>query len=506
MTTNRRTIEVPLNRVEGDLEVSAEIEGGVVVDARARATMYRGFERMLVGRGALDGLVLTPRVCGICSQSHLAAAAAALERISGVRPPDGAIRLRNVLLMLEHAQSDVRHTFLSFTADFANPAYARLPLHADAVARWEPFRGETVLEVVRETKRLLEGYALLAGQWPHSSSVVPGGVVWAPGTAEYLQTRLLVTRVRQWYERRVLGCTLARWERVDSAAALEEWLAESPAHRESDLGALIAFARSAGLEATGRGTGACLSYGTLEQPDGDRLWSPGFLDAAGPQPLRETAISEHTAHSYYADETPERHPADGRTRPYATGREGERYSWAKAPRYDGRAPEVGPLADALVSGDPLVADLARRRGTSTLVRQLARAVRPARLLPALERCLGKADPGASVYTPPGEIVDGEGAGLVGAARGGLGHWVRIREGRIDAYQIVTPTTWNASPRDSAGRRGPMEEALVGTPVADPENPVELGHVVRSFDACLVCTVHAVKRGRRLGRVRTGGFR
>lgn len=503
MTTTRRTIEVPLNRVEGDLEVSAEIEGGVVVDARASATMYRGFERMLKGRGALDGLVLTPRVCGICSQSHLAAAAAALERISGVRPPDGATRLRHILLLLEHAQSDVRHTFLSFAADFANPAWARLPLHADALRRWEPFRGETVLEVVRESKCLLEGYALLAGQWPHSSSVVPGGVVWAPGTAEYLQTRLLVTRVREWYERRILGCTLERWARVDSAAALDEWLAESPSHRGSDLGALITVAGSAGLEAWGRGTGAYLSYGTLEQPGGERLWAPGFRDAGGFRPFRESAVIEHTAHSYYSDELSERHPSAGLTVPYATGLEGDRYSWAKAPRYEGCAAEVGPLADALVSGDPLVTDLVERRGASALVRQLARAVRPARLLPALERCLAKADPGTPVYSPPGEILDGEGAGLVGAARGGLGHWVKIRDGKIDSYQIVTPTTWNASPRDTAGRRGPIEEALVGTPVADPENPVELGHVVRSFDACLVCTVHTVRRGRRVGRLRAG---
>ena len=505
MTTTRRTINVPLNRVEGDLEVSAEIEDGVVVDARASATMYRGFEKILKGRSAFDGLVLTPRVCGICSQSHLAAAAAALEQIAGVTPPEGAARLRGILLLLEHSQSDIRHTFLSFAADFANPRHAGLPLHAEAVRRWEPFRGESALEVIRESKRLLEGYALLAGQWPHSSSVVPGGVVWAPGTAELLQTRFLATRVREWYERRILGCSVERWATVASAADLETWLGESPAHRNSDLGVLLAFGRSAGLEATGRGTGAYLSYGSFEEPGGDRLWSPGFLDGGAFRPFREAGIAEHTAHSFYVDDVSERHPSAGVTRPYATGQEGDRYSWSKAPRYEGRSAEVGPMAEALVSGDPLFTDLVKRKGASTLVRQLARAVRPARLLPALERSLAKADPGAPMYTPPPDLLDGEGAGLVGAARGGLGHWVRIRDGVIESYQIVTPTTWNASPRDSSGLRGPIEEALVGTLVADPENPVELGHVVRSFDACLVCTVHTVRRGRTLGRVRAGGL-
>jgi hydrogenase large subunit len=107
--SRRVSIDVPINRVEGDLEVSADLVDGVVVDARASGTMYRGFEKILQGRGALDGLVLTPRVCGICSTSHLAAAAAALDAIAGAAVPPEARRVRNVLLLVEHLQSDVRH-------------------------------------------------------------------------------------------------------------------------------------------------------------------------------------------------------------------------------------------------------------------------------------------------------------------------------------------------------------------------------------------------------------
>jgi hydrogenase large subunit len=105
------------------------------------------------------------------------------------------------------------------------------------------------------------------------------------------------------------------------------------------------------------------------------------------------------------------------------------------------------------------------------------------------------------YAPVDAIDSGESFGLVEAARGGLGHWVKIRGGRISHYQIITPTSWNGSPRDSAGVRGPWEEALIGTLVRDPENPVEIGHVIRSFDACLVCTVHRVERGRSTTKLR-----
>lgn len=97
-------------------------------------------------------------------------------------------------------------------------------------------------------------------------------------------------------------------------------------------------------------------------------------------------------------------------------------------------------------------------------------------------------------------TDGEGFGLLMAARGALGHWVRIKDGVIDKYQIITPTAWNASPRDSSGQPGHWEQSLVGVPVRDLDDPIELGHIIRSHDPCLVCTVHMLDTGQRV-RVR-----
>jgi len=171
----------------------------------------------------------------------------------------------------------------------------------------------------------------------------------------------------------------------------------------------------------------------------------------------------------------------------------KKYSWSKAPRYAGLPAETGPLAERIVGGDPLFGDLLRRDGANLVIRQLARLTRPATLLAAMESWLGEmaARPDQPYYEPVPPIKDGRGFGLVEAARGALGHWVEIRDGKIARYQIVTPTAWNGSPRDHAGVRGPWEEALIGTPIADIDNPVEAGHVVRSFDPCLVCTVHVV---------------
>ncbi len=510
----RTTIHVPLNRVEGDLEVSARIEDGVVVDAWCSGTMYRGFEAMLKGRSALDGLVLTPRVCGICSTSHLTAAARALDMVAGVSLPPNAVRIRNVAHLAETIQSDVRHSFLMFTADFVNPAYRDQPLHDEAVRRYQPFAGETVVEVIRQSKRILEVVAILGGQWPHSSYMVPGGVVSVPSFADLTQCQLLLAEYRQWYEHRILGCAIERWREVTTPELLEAWLEEDPKHRDSELGFFLRFARAVGLDRIGAGHRSFLSVGGYDRPEGDvnpradaggQLIRAGFRRGGAVEAFDQGRIAEHVAYSWYEGEVGGAHPWVGETRPYASGSEDTKYSWAKAPRYDEQPAETGPLAEALVAGDPLLTALAAAHGgASVLCRQLARIVRPATLIPAMARWLGEIEPGARCYQPAGEIVEGEGFGLHEATRGGLGHWVQIRDGVIEHYQIITPTAWNASPRDSQGVRGPMEEALIGAEVEDGGNPIRLGHIVRSFDACLVCTVHAVGPGRRsLGRIRVG---
>lgn len=500
--SKRILCDIPLNRVEGDLEIRVELENNRVVDAWSSGTMFRGFENIILGRGALDGLVITPRICGICSTTHLMAAARALDQIAGVTVPDNAIRLRNTTLLAEHCQGDVRQSLLMFLPDFATDAYAGHPLHAEAVKRYAPLQGTRCIDAVRQTKTLLEIIAILGGQWPHSSFMVPGGVSYIPPAAELNQCRHILRRYRQWYEQSVLGCALERWQDVQSAADLDAWLNESTAHRDSDTGFLLRFADAAGLRELGRGHGNFLASGLPDMPR-DTAATPygfasGFVDKMGQsQPFDQRQVAEHVAASWYTDYPGGRHPFEGITEPYAAGAEGKKYSWSKAPRYLDQPAETGPLAERIVAGDPLFSDLLHRDGVNLVIRQLARLTRPARLLRAMEIWLDEmsACPDQPYYTSVQDMPDGQGCGLIEAARGTLGHWVDIRDGKIARYQIVTPTAWNGSPRDSAGVRGPWEEALIGTPIKDIANPVEAGHVVRSFDPCLVCTVHVVGAGR-----------
>jgi len=215
------------------------------------------------------------------------------------------------------------------------------------------------------------------------------------------------------------------------------------------------------------------------------------------------------------------HPFEGRTEPIdpAEAKRQGKYTWAKAPRYEvdglGYVPlEVGSLARQVVAGkpgedwqdvDPLFSDIIAKKGPSVLVRALARLHEEAKLYRNVREWLGQIDLHDRFYIKPVEHEFGRGFGATKAARGALADWIVLENGKIANYQVVTPTAWNIGPRDSQDVNGPMEQAYVGTTIQDPSDPVELGHVARSFDSCLVCTVHAydAKTGRQLGVYRIG---
>lgn len=495
------TRTIPINRVEGDLELRVEMDGDTVTNAWSVGAMYRGFENIMRGRGPLDGLVITPRVCGICSTSHLKAAAKALDNLYCVEVPDNALRIRNTTLGTEKLQNDVRHSILLFMCDFVNPAHASHPLYKEAIDRYEPLKGRAAVETISETSKLVEIISILGGQWPHSSFMIPGGVASNPSSGDIVQCQILLSRYRKWYEEHVLGCDIEQWADVNTESDLNRWLAKDPSHQASDLGFFLRFSELTKFDTIGKGVDNYLSFGSLEMPketaaagiNSDGMLLPaGFSTPDGVSAFEQNRITEDIAYSWLSGGQDGLHPSVGVTIPYATGNEGDRYSWAKAPRYDGKPVETGPLAELIVAKHPLILDLIQAKGPNVFVRQLARMIRPAVLLPAIETWLREITASNSGFIREYEQkADGEGYGLIEAPRGALGHWVKIKDRKIASYQIITPTAWNASPRDAKGNRGVMEEAIIGTRVKDVKNPIEIGHIVRSFDPCLVCTVHAV---------------
>jgi Ni,Fe-hydrogenase I large subunit len=282
----------------------------------------------------------------------------------------------------------------------------------------------------------------------------------------------------------------------------------------------------------GTGPGNYLSVGdfpTNTSGHPSALWLPrGVIfdnDISGPpQSLDQYEISENATHSWYAytDTDAALHPSEGMTEPRYTGPEppfefldtDAAYSWLKAPRYDDASMEVGPLARMLVAYaagharvrqevDYVLSTLGYDSNAlfSTLGRVTARGIETLLIAEQLSSWIDELEDNMNSgqlaihngerWHPSTWPTEARGWGTTEAPRGALGHWVHIRNGRIQHYQTVVPTTWNGSPRDARGRRGPWEEALIGTPVADLEQPIEILRTIHSFDPCMACAVHVV---------------
>jgi len=484
-----RLIVGPFNRVEGDLEVQLDVADGRVASARVVSPMYRGFEQMLVGREPHDALVIVPRICGICSVSQSVAAARALADAAGVVPPPNGQHAINLMLGTENAADHLSHFYLFFMPDFARPVYAARPWHAEVQRRFAALEGEHARRAMAARQRWFELMGTLGGKWPHTQSVAPGGSSRAIEPAERLRMLARVREFRAFIEDTLLAAPIEEVLALDSVAALERWHAQDP--MRGDLRLWLTVAADLGLHTLGPGPGLALSFGGFVQPDGSHRLARGVWDQASRRldPVDLASITEDATCAWLADggDGP-RHPRRGLTLPMADKPGG--YTWNKAPRLAGRVVETGALARQLASGQPLLTDAAARSGSNVVTRVLGRLVELAVLVPLMEQTLDALVPREAFHQPHVMPSEAEGHGLTEAARGALGHWLRIERGRIAQYQIVAPTSWNFSPRDAQGVPGALEAALVGAPVADGETtPVAVQHIVRSFDPCMVCTVH-----------------
>lgn len=294
-----------------------------------------------------------------------------------------------------------------------------------------------------------------------------------------------------------------------------------------DVLAIASFYKDwAGL---GAGLGNYMAYGDYAAQSGAPAVFPGGLilgrDLARVAPVDPSQVREYVTHSWYdynEGNGASVHPSQGETRPHYDGPKPPydflhtdgKYSWVKAPRYQEHAVEVGPLARTLIayaSGKPdvqaVVNGALAKLGVgapalfSTLGRVAARAIEAKLMADQLPVWLGQLEANmghgdlrihdASRWDPSTWPKEAMGVGLHEAPRGALAHWIHIKDGAIANYQAVVPSTWNAGPRDAHGQRGAYEAALIGTPVAIPEQPVEILRTVHSFDPCLACAVHVV---------------
>jgi hydrogenase large subunit len=477
-----RLLVGPFNRTEGDLEVALEIADGRVTEARVNAPLYRGFERMLLGKHPHDALVIAPRICGICSVAQSSAAAMALADAMGLEPTPNGRLVRNVILASESLLDHLTHFYLFFMPDFARADYADAPWHADVTARFRAMTGSARDEFLSARAAFLHLMGLLAGKWPHTLAIQPGGSTRTVSAAERLRLLGIVREFRQRLEGFLFGDAVETITAIDTLAGLESWQSRNG---HGDLRCFLELAAGLELDKAGRSDLTLFSYGSYPDEEGFTFargaWRADQLDD-----LDVASITEDVSHSWsgHGEATS---PAEGRTSPDAD--KADAYSWCKAPRLGGLPAETGALARQVIAGHPLARDLVTGELSNVRSRVVGRLLEAARLLQLIEKWVGEIRPNEPFNRTATLPDEGEGVGLVEAARGGLGHWLSIRKGRIAGYQIVAPTTWNFSPRDEDGVPGPLEQALVGTLSGEEDPSATVYHVVRSYDPCMVCTVH-----------------
>ncbi|MDQ7074168.1 MAG: nickel-dependent hydrogenase large subunit [Gammaproteobacteria bacterium] len=479
-----RRIFGPFNRVEGDLEVQIEEHDGRVSRAWVNSPLYRGFEQMLVGKNPQDALVYTPRICGICSVSQSVAASRALADLQGVGYTDNGRLATNLILACENMADHLSHFYLFFMPDFAREVYQKEPWFETIHRRFAAQRGSASRDALPARSQFLQLTGLLAGRWPHSLALQPGGTTCAIDARERIKLITLLGSFRQFLQNTLFGAPLEQVAELHNSDALWAWAEQHP---QSDFGQFLMLCKRLDLEQLGRANDRFLSYGAYETAPQTNLFQAGVWHSK-PQPFDSKAISEDIKHSWMHAQRSPKHPYQGSTEPDADA--ANAYSWCKAPRYDGHVMEVGALARQLLDRQPMINGLVKESGGNVQNRVVARLLELARVLPEMERWAKNIRIDEAFIQQAKMPDEGEGYGLVEAARGSLGHWIRVKHGHIINYQIIAPTTWNFSPRDEKEQPGALEQALVGTPLSDDNRTsVAVQHVVRSFDPCMVCTVH-----------------
>ena len=546
----------PVTRIEGHLRVDVEVDGGKVNKAWASCTMWRGLEKILRGRDAREGWVFAQRFCGVCTTVHAVASVRAVEDALSLDVPPNAQYIRNLILICHALHDHIVHFYHLSALDWVdimaipNADPARAAALAEGSSTWQG-NSQRELQAVQDKVKGIVASGQLGifshGYWGHPAMHL------SPELnlilfSHYLQALEFQRKSCQVVA--ILGGKTPHIQNLAVGGVMNAINLDSLATMNMDrlgmlkslLEDLIPFVQQVFLVDTcllaasypewfqyGRGVANYLALPDLPlDAQATKFDLPGGIIMKGSlasiRPILNwkdeafrKAVTEDSTHAWYQGGGPLQ-PYKGESIPdYTDFQEGAKYTWVKAPRYDGSPMQVGPLANVLVgyaSGHVLtrkwtdtafngVASVHGLKVTpddmqSTMGRYLARAIRSAMLsdlalehLQLLTANILNGD--HTTYNvpqfPAGEIM---GMGMHEAPRGALSHWVVIDKGAFTNYQAVVPTTWNASPRDENGVPGPYETSLIGNPVIDTDKPLEVLRTVHSFDPCMACSCHALQ--------------
>ncbi len=549
---SRRITVDPITRIEGHLRIDVEVDGGKVQNSWSSGQMWRGIEVILQGRDPRDAWLFTQRICGVCTTVHAITSVRAVEHAVGLTVPMNAQYIRNLILAAHGMHDHIVHFYHLSALDWVDIVSAlqgdpaKASKLAETLSEWPGNSTEELSKVKAKLQGVVDsgqlgifanGYwghpamhlppevnllaashylqaleyqrkanqvvTILGAKTPNIQNLAVGGVANAINLdnlatlnmKKLYQAKVLLTEVQQFIKQVYLPDVIA------IASMYPEWLG---------YGAGVTnYMAVPDMPLDEAGTEFDLPGGTIMNAD---LGSFKPISSFNDEYFRDN-VEEGISHSWY-DGDWQRHPWEEETVPkYSEWEDDGKYSWVKSPRFQDAPMQVGPLAQVLVglasghelfttygtyvlveAGNLAGVKLSAKALHSTLGRHAARCIRTVVLSDvALEHWGLLANNIASgdteIFRPPEFTGVQKGFGFHEAPRGALSHWVVIRDGKIENYQCVVPSTWNAGPRDSKGQMGPYESSLMGNPVADPERPLEVVRTVHSFDPCLACAIH-----------------
>ena len=534
-------VVAPLPRIEGHLRIEVEVEKGKVKDVRSCGTLFRGLEMILKGRDPRDVQHFTQRTCGVCTYTHALASTRALEdaifNASHKDIPANATYIRNLVLGQLFLHDHIVHFYHLHALDWVDVTSALQadPSKAASLANSISSR-PTKAEDLRAVQDKLKAFVASGQLGPFTNAYFLGG-----HPAYYLEPEANLVATAHYLEALRVQVEAARGMAVfggknphpqflvaGGVTCYDALTPERIKEFEEIYKKTAAFVRDvyipdlllvAGAYKDWAGIGGThdfMTMGDFPKAGGERKlesrWlKPGIIynrDLAHVQDFDPTKISEHIRHSWYDGDKAD-NPYDEKTEPKFTHMgDKDRYSWLKAPRYDEHSTETGPLACVLVNyakGNPDIkplVDMVLQKLSvgpealfSTLGRTAARGIETLaianKMASMLEEFKDNIRSDKQIVEDLEVPQESRGVGFVEAPRGGLSHWIRIEKGRVGNFQLVVPTTWNLGPRDANNVLGPCEEALMGTPIADPKRPVEILRTVHAFDPCIACAVHVI---------------
>ena len=299
----KRILVGPFNRVEGDLEISLDLDGGQIVEARVNAPLFRGFEQVLIGRAPSDALAVVPRICGICSVAQSAAAAGALAAAAGLEPAPNGRLAQHLIQATENLADHLTHFYLFFMPDFARTSYVDRAWYASVAGRFAALKGSANPVVLLARANFLKLTGLLAGRWPHTLAIQPGGSTKAMTGAERIRILAILRDFRAFLESTLIGDRLENFTALASENALRAWCAG----RAGDFPAFLTAAHDLHLEQTGRASDRFMSFGAYDLFAAG-LWQPNVTVDS----LNVAKITEDPRRAWMMDSAP-LPPAIGQT-------------------------------------------------------------------------------------------------------------------------------------------------------------------------------------------------